>query len=118
MSPEHVDPLDEGARQRLEDLEKQAVDDRAAIEDLSHQSTIDRALILELREQGLLDRDQIVNLQLALHASRRIGAAIGILMSSRKLTETAAFETLKTHSQSHRLKLRDVAEVILLTGTI
>ncbi|MCW2523661.1 MAG: hypothetical protein JWO63_1996, partial [Frankiales bacterium] len=99
-------------------LAQQVLEDRAAIAALRHQGDVDRILIDRLQAQSLLDRDQIANLQLALHGARRIGAAIGVLMSSHRLTQEAAFETLKAHSQRNRLKLRDVAETILFTGTL
>ena len=61
---------------------------------------------------------QVENLNRALQTSRRIGAAIGILMASSKLTEEAAFELLTHVSQRTHRKLRDVADAVVLTGRL
>ena len=54
----------------------------------------------------------------ALLSARRIGAAIGILMSQFKITDEQAFELLRYASQHRNRKLRDIAENVVLTGTI
>ena len=58
------------------------------------------------------------NLQLALASNRRIGMAIGILMSTYVCTEEHAFDLLRTASQRQHHKLRDVAEEVILTGML
>lgn len=58
------------------------------------------------------------NLQIALSSNRRIGTAIGILMAHRRITDTAAFELLRDASQRGHRKLRDIAEDVVLTGTV
>ena len=58
------------------------------------------------------------NLQNALTSNRRIGTAVGILMAQRRITDTAAFELMRTASQHTHRKLRDIAEDVLLTGTL
>ena len=58
------------------------------------------------------------NLQLALASNRRIGTAIGILMAHRRITDAAAFELLREVSQRGHRKLRDIAEDVVLTGTL
>lgn len=58
------------------------------------------------------------NLQLALVSNRRIGTAIGILMAHRRITDAAAFELLREASQRLHRKLRDIAEDVVLTGTL
>ncbi len=58
------------------------------------------------------------NLQIALSSNRRIGTAIGILMAHRRITDAAAFELLREASQRGHRKLRDVAEDVVLTGTV
>ena len=58
------------------------------------------------------------NLTLALESSRRIGAAIGILMCSLKLSEDEAFGRLRAKSQLANRKLRLVAEDVLLAGEL
>jgi hypothetical protein len=62
--------------------------------------------------------EQVDNLKIALLSSRRIGAAIGILMSQFKITDEQAFELLRCASQRRNRKVRDIAEDVVLTGTI
>jgi hypothetical protein len=57
------------------------------------------------------------NLQIALQTNRRIGAAIGILMTREGLTYDQAFVAMRGASQRRHRKLRDVAEEVLYTGT-
>jgi hypothetical protein len=63
-------------------------------------------------------RHRADHLDRALASGRRIGAAIGILMASRRLTEQQAFDVLRVASQRGNRKLRDVAEDVLLTGEL
>jgi hypothetical protein len=63
-------------------------------------------------------QEQVDNLKIALLSARRIGAAIGILMSQFKITDEQAFELLRYASQHRNRKLRDIAENVVLTGTI
>ena len=58
------------------------------------------------------------NLQVALASNRRIGTAIGILMAHQRITDAAAFELLREASQRTHRKLRDIAEDVVLTGTL
>jgi AmiR/NasT family two-component response regulator len=62
--------------------------------------------------------DKIANLESALKTGRRIGIAIGIVMSRFKVRDEAAFEMLRTASQRQNRKLRDVAEDVILAGTL
>jgi AmiR/NasT family two-component response regulator len=94
-----------------EGLEKQ-------VHDLEHQIDVDRELFTEFAEQGVVDRAQIDTLQTALATCRRIGIAMGILMSSHRITEAEAFERLRGASQNSHRKLRHVAEDVLLTGAL
>lgn len=57
------------------------------------------------------------NLQGAIATSRRIGAAIGIVMAALKITEDQAFGVLTKISQRQNRKLRVIADDIVLTGT-
>ncbi len=56
------------------------------------------------------------HLVLALQSNRRIGMAIGILMALHQLDEQQAFDLLRVASQHTHLKLRQVAEEVILTG--
>lgn len=74
--------------------------------------------ISELEAQGARDRETIANLESALATARRIGAAIGILMSTHRITEDDAFALLRRASQQEHVKVHVVADRVLLTGTI
>ena len=84
------------------------------------QMIADRAVGV-LRQERLADeatraRESAANLKLALHSNRRIGAAIGVLMATHKLTDSAAFDLLRTASQNSNRKLVEVAEDVVATG--
>ena len=61
---------------------------------------------------------QNANLRIALSSARRIGVALGILMATRKITDDQAFALLSRASQVSNLKVRDLAEHIILTGDL
>ncbi len=63
-------------------------------------------------------QDTAANLESALASSRRIGAAIGVLMAHHKITEEAAFSLLRTSSQHLHRKLRDIATDVVETGAL
>jgi DNA-binding response OmpR family regulator len=58
------------------------------------------------------------NLERALSSNRQIGAAVGIVMATHKLTSDRAFALLRDASNQSNLKLRDVADQVVLTGTL
>ena len=90
----------------------------ARVQDLEYQSVVDRELIAHLEADGVIDRGKIAHLEVALVTCRRIGAATGVLMASRKITDVEAFEMLRIASQRENRKLRDVADDVLLTGAL
>ena len=63
-------------------------------------------------------QNTIHHLNRALETSRRIGAAIGILMASDKVAYAQGFDLLRIASQTSQRKLADVAERVLETGTL
>lgn len=63
-------------------------------------------------------RRKIVNLTIALVSSRRIGMAMGILMFSAKIGEDRAFAMLAAASHDEHVKVRDIADRVVLTGTL
>jgi GAF domain-containing protein len=63
-------------------------------------------------------RERAENLNRALISNRRIGMAMGVLMSSHKLTEDDAFALLRIVSQNSNRKLGDVAEDVVTTGAL
>jgi hypothetical protein len=58
------------------------------------------------------------NLTTALASSRRIGAAIGVLVCRLHVAEDDAFEAMRVASQSLNRKLRDIAEDVVRTGAL
>jgi AmiR/NasT family two-component response regulator len=60
---------------------------------------------------------RIENLEAALVNARKIGAAVGIVMATQKLTYAQAFAALSAASQQGNEKLRNIAERVLITGS-
>jgi hypothetical protein len=64
------------------------------------------------------DEDQqMATLQAALETRELIGQAQGILMERERITADAAFDMLRRASQHLNLKLRDIAQTLVDTGT-
>jgi GAF domain-containing protein/ANTAR domain-containing protein len=68
--------------------------------------------------QAAKDHDKALNLELALQSNRRIGMAMGIVMSQQSCTEHDAFSALRTVSQQQHRKLLKIAEEVILSGTL
>ena len=62
--------------------------------------------------------DKVANLERALATSREIGTAIGVLMTSAKLTREQAFGRLRVASQESNRRLYEVAAEVVDTGTL
>lgn len=73
--------------------------------------------LAELQAQGLVSTQQAEQLMQALCSSRRIGAAIGIVMARANVTEEVAFDALAQASMRTNYKLRDLADRIVETGS-
>jgi GAF domain-containing protein len=58
------------------------------------------------------------NLATALASNRRIGMAVGILMAAHKITDEQGFDLLRIASQNRHVKLRHIAEEVVLTGAV
>lgn len=63
-------------------------------------------------------QEQVSNLKTALSTNRRIGAAVGVLMASRRVTCDQAFALLRQTSNESNRKLGDVADDVVLTGSL
>jgi hypothetical protein len=74
--------------------------------------------ILVLERQAAVDRDEIAQLHAALATSRSIGAAVGIVMAFRRVTQDEAFQILSRASQASHVKLRDLALDVVATGAL
>lgn len=68
--------------------------------------------------QGDIETERADQLTQALHSSRQIGTAIGIVMARELVTEEEAFQRLVHASQHLNVKLRDVAERVKETGAV
>lgn len=86
--------------------------DEAAVE-RAHLLTEHAALAISAEISG----DRADNLEAALHNSRTIGAAIGILTERLRIPSGQAFERLRQASQQGNRKLSDLAEELVETGT-
>jgi AmiR/NasT family two-component response regulator len=75
-------------------------------------------LLVECQGELKVAEAQVEHLQTALVSARRIGAAIGILMGQHKVTDDDAFELLRRASQARNRKIRDLADQVVLTGTL
>ena len=60
----------------------------------------------------------ILNLEKALETNRQIGMAVGVIMTTYRLTPERSFELLRLASMNRNRKLRDVAESVVLTGAL
>jgi len=117
----HIEGLEqqrEVDRETIRELHEQADADQATIRALHAQAELDRAVIDHLEAEGLLGREKIANLEIALGTARRIGAAMGVLMARQKVTDAMAFDLLRDASHDSQRKLRDVADVVLMTGAL
>ena len=61
--------------------------------------------------------DLVENLRVALESRDVIGQAKGIIMERERCTAAEAFETLRSVSQARNVKLRDLAQRVVETGT-
>jgi len=76
------------------------------------------AVIAQLRAQLEAARERAAHLERALLSGRRIGMAMGVLMARLHIREDEAFTRLQAVGQTRNVKLRDIAEAVILTGTL
>ncbi len=74
--------------------------------------------LVELKEQLAQVTRKIEHLTAALESSRRIGCAIGILMSRHHYTSDEAFQRIVVASNAMHRKVRELAEDIILVGDL
>lgn len=77
----------------------------------------DESLAL-LRHALELSRVKVAQLEQALQTSRQIGAAVGILMATHRVTYDDAFLLLRATSQQCNIKLRQVAVDVVEQGCL
>lgn len=78
-------------------------------DEMEAQAQIDRDMIAELQRDGVVSKEHARQLEEALKSSRVIGAAIGLIMGSRNLTQDEAFAVLRKASSDSNRKLRELA---------
>jgi AmiR/NasT family two-component response regulator len=71
-----------------------------------------------LRTRAEAAEDRADNLERALLTNRRIGMAIGILLERLRVTEDQAFDVLRQESMRQNVRLAQVAEQVVYTGTL
>ena len=76
------------------------------------------AVLADLRARVRTAETRAANLEFALVTNRRIGIAVGILMCRLRVTEDQAFAVLCKHSKDHNVKVRDLAEEVIYTGSL
>lgn len=94
---------------RVDEAERRAdaSDERADASEA--QAVVDRDMIADLQRDGVLSEEHAAQMEDALKSSRTIGAAVGMIMASRDLSEDEAFAVLRTASQESNRKLRELA---------
>jgi hypothetical protein len=71
-----------------------------------------------LRTRAEAAEDRADDLERALLTNRRIGMAIGILLERLHVTEEQAFDVLRRESMRRNVRLAQVAEQVVYTGTL
>ena len=101
------------------DLNRKELDiNREQLDQLFEHVELDRDMIHELHAKGVLSQEHLAQLERALLTSRRIGAAVGIVMAGRDISEDAAFAILARASQAENRKLRDIADDLVRTREV
>jgi hypothetical protein len=93
-------------------------DVRGAFDGLTLHTAAVAAAGLAFALTAIDQRHRADQLESGLATSRRIGAAVGILMHRHRWTYEQAFTSLTRTSQHTNRKLRDVAEDVVLTGDL
>lgn len=106
-------------RESLEIDRSEMAAEAAASREADHAArhAVDGRLIAKLRAEGLWHEEHAAHLSEALRSSRKIGAAIGIVMADLKVGEGVAFEILSRLSQDTNRKLSEIAHEVVDDGT-
>jgi ANTAR domain len=103
---------------RADALDARATGQSTRLDDLEARFDVDREVIAQLQADGLLSAEHAAHLEHALRSSRRIGAAIGIIMAHRHESEENAFKSLCRASQNANRKISLVADDLVRTGDV
>ena len=113
ISRKDIDALEQ--RLSVSEIRADAAELRADV--LEAQAAADRDMIADLQRDGVLSQEHALQMEQALKSSRTIGAAIGMIMASRQLSEHEAFDVLRKASEGSNRKLRDLAaELVASVG--
>ncbi len=74
--------------------------------------------LAELRTRAEAAEGRAEHLERAVASNRRIGMAIGILLTRLRCTEEQAFEVLRRESMRRNVKVAQLAEQVVYTGTL
>jgi AmiR/NasT family two-component response regulator len=96
----------------IDELHKRAAADRKLIANMAAEGVADRELIAALASEGIAGRKQLEEVKAALIVSRRIGAATGVLMGTRHISEDKAFEQLRDECDRSNRSLSEVADEV------
>lgn len=103
----------EAATARADSHDERVTQQEARINDLAARFDLDREVIAQLRAEGLLHEEHAAHLEHALRGSRKIGAAIGIVMATGELDEGEAFRFLSKVSMDTNRKLSVIATEVV-----
>lgn len=81
------------------------------------QAALDRDILATLQIDEELTRSQVAQLEQALRTSRVIGAAIGMVMNSRQVSQDEALTVLKQASSRSNVKLSALCSEMLRNGS-
>jgi hypothetical protein len=99
----------EALEDRAQEAERRAARFEARADASEARAQIDRDMIAELQRDGVVSQEHAAQLEHALRSSRVVGAAIGLIMSSRQVAEEDAFRILRSASNDSNRKVRDLA---------
>jgi hypothetical protein len=101
----------------IDALEKRADESDLRQDESEAQAALDRDILTTLQIDEELTRQHVRQLEQALRTSRVIGAAIGMVMNSRRVTQDEALEVLKEASSRSNVKLRTLCAEMLRKGS-
>lgn len=106
-----------GNTANIDALEKRADESDRRQDRSEAQAALDRDILATLQIDEELSRQQVEQLEQALRTSRVIGAAIGMVMHSRHITQDEALTVLKAASSRRNVKLSVLCTEMLRAGS-
>jgi hypothetical protein len=101
----------------IDALEKRADESDLRQDESAAQADLDRDILATLQIDEELTRKHVDQLEQALRTSRVIGAAIGMVMNSRQVSQDEALTVLKEASSRSNVKLSALCAEMLQKGT-